>query len=170
MRGALFLIVALALAGCNNNPWPAGQDATNTLFSAVSESSPRHLDPVASYWSNDTPYTYQIYEPPYGYHVFKRPFQLVPKSAREVVKPRYLGKGGQPLPEDAPSDQVVESVYDVPIKTGILYQPHRRQRRRHDAAAGNAHHAIDPGRKRPRREPRGDIGEGKRCHRRNCSR
>ncbi|MBK7061701.1 MAG: ABC transporter substrate-binding protein [Rubrivivax sp.] len=151
MRGALFLIVALALAGCNNNPWPAGQDATNTLFSAVSESSPRHLDPVASYWSNDTPYTYQIYEPPYGYHVFKRPFQLVPKSAREVVKPRYLGKGGQPLPEDAPSDQVVESVYDVPIKTGILYQPHPAFAK--DEQGHYRYHAMKPGELGARRTP-----------------
>jgi hypothetical protein len=68
----------------------------------VIESSPRHLDPTASYWNNDTPYTYQIYEPPYGYHYLKRPFQLVPKSAREVVKPRYLDKDGKPLPDDAP--------------------------------------------------------------------
>ncbi len=52
------------LAGCNNNPFPTGAAGTNTLFSAVIENSPRHLDPTASYWSNDTPYTYQIYEPP----------------------------------------------------------------------------------------------------------
>ena len=66
------------LAGCNNNPWPDQAAASNTLYTAVIENSPRHLDPTASYWSNDTPYTYQIYEPPYGYHYLKRPFQLVP--------------------------------------------------------------------------------------------
>jgi hypothetical protein len=47
----------------------------------VSGSSPRHLDPTASYWSNEAAYTYQIYEPPYGYHYLKRPFELVPKAA-----------------------------------------------------------------------------------------
>ena len=86
----LALAAALLLAACNNNPWPHEAAASNTHYTAVIESSPRHLDPTASYWNNDTPYTYQIYEPPYGYHYLKRPFQLVPKSAAAVVKPRYV--------------------------------------------------------------------------------
>jgi ABC-type transport system substrate-binding protein len=113
-----------ALTACNNNPWPEGSAATNTLYTAVQDSSPRHLDPTASYWNNETPWTYQVYEPPYGYHYLKRPFQLVPKSAAAVAKPHYLDKNGQPLPDDAPSALIAESVYDVPIKPGILFQPH----------------------------------------------
>ncbi|MCA0244496.1 MAG: ABC transporter substrate-binding protein [Proteobacteria bacterium] len=126
MRAALLTIVLglATLAGCNNNPWPAGAAEENTLFTGVMESSPRHLDPTASYWSNDTPFTYQIYEPPYGYHYLKRPYVLVPKSAAEVVKPHFVDKNGQALPDDAPAEQVAESVYDVPIKKGILFQPH----------------------------------------------
>ncbi len=69
------------LAGCDNSPWPNGAGATNTIYSAMIENSPRHLDPTASYWSNDTLVTYQIYEPLYGYHYLKRPFELVPKAA-----------------------------------------------------------------------------------------
>ncbi len=114
----------LGLAACNNNPWPEGEAATNTLFSGVIESSPRHLDPTASYWSNDTAFTYQIYEPLYGYHYLKRPFVLVPKTAAEVVKPQYLDRNGKPLPADAAGEDVAESVYDIRIKPGILYQPH----------------------------------------------
>lgn len=117
-------LLFMLLAACNNNPWPNDAAASNTLFSAVIESSPRHLDPTASYWSNDTPYTYQIYEPPYGYHYLKRPFVLMPKSAAAVVKPHFVDKNGNALPDDAPPEQVAESVYDVPIKPGILYQPH----------------------------------------------
>jgi hypothetical protein len=48
----------------------------------------------------------------------------VPKTAAAVAKPHYLDKDGKPLPDDAPADQVAESVYDVPIKPGIRYQPH----------------------------------------------
>ena len=150
VAAALALGMAL-LAGCNNNPTPPGMEATNTLFSAVIESSPRHLDPTASYWSNDTPYTYQIYEPPYGYHYLLRPFKLIPKTATEVVKPRYYDKDGQLLGDDAPDEQVAESVYDIRIKPGILFQPH-------PAFAKNAngeyeYHHMKPGDLGDRRTP-----------------
>jgi ABC-type transport system substrate-binding protein len=120
----LLAVVSLLLAACNNNPLPDDIAASNTLVTAFREKSPRHLDPTASYWNNETPYMYQIYEPPYGYHYLKRPYQLVPKTALEVVKPRYLDKNGKDLPDDAPGDQIAESVYDIRIKPGILFQPH----------------------------------------------
>lgn len=156
LRGpAARLIVALStlalLAGCNNNPWPDGAAASNTLHSAVVENSPRHLDPTASYWNNDTPYTYQIYEPPYGYHYLKRPFQLVPKTAAAVVQPYFLDKNGQRLPDDAPTEQVAESVYDVPIKPGIRYQPHPAFAL--DEQGRHRYHAMKPGELGERRTP-----------------
>ena len=52
--GAVVLAASTALlAGCNNNPFSSDAAASNTMFSAVVESSPRHLDPTASYWSNE---------------------------------------------------------------------------------------------------------------------
>jgi len=131
------------LAACNNNPWPDRAAATNTLFSAVIENSPRHLDSTASYWSNETAFTFQIYEPPYGYHYLKRPFQLVPKVAREVVQPKYVDKDGKPLAADAPAEQVHESIYEVPIKPGILYQPHPAFAK--DGQGRYRYHAMKPG-------------------------
>jgi ABC-type transport system substrate-binding protein len=131
------------LAACNNNPWPDGSGASNTLFSAVIESSPRHLDSTASYWNNETAFTYQIYEPLYGYHYLKRPFQLVPKVAAAVVQPRYLDKDGKPLPADAPAEQVHESIYEVPIKRGVLYQPHPAFAK--DGRGQYRYHAMKPG-------------------------
>ena len=50
---ALFLVAALA--GCDNSPLPLGAAESNTLYTAMSQNTPRHLDPTASYWSNDTP-------------------------------------------------------------------------------------------------------------------
>ena len=149
--GWLLLALAFMLAGCNNNPWPAGQAATNTGFSAVQQSSPRHLDPTASYWSNETPYTYQIYEPLYGYHYLLRPFTLVPKTAQRVVRPHYLDAQGQPLPDDAPAAQVAESVYDIRIQPGILYQPHPAFAR--DAQGRHRYLALRPGELGDRRSP-----------------
>jgi ABC-type transport system substrate-binding protein len=139
------------LSGCDNNPWPRDSAATNTLFTAAHQSSPRHLDPTASYWSNETPVTLSIYEPPYGYQYLQRPIELMPKSAREVVKPRYIGKNGQPLPDDAPADAVAESVYDVAIKPGILYQPHPAFAK--DAQGQYLYHHLKPGELGQRRTP-----------------
>ena len=143
--------VAALLAGCNNNPLPHDAAASNTSFSAVVENSPRHLDPTASYWSNDTPYTYQVYEPLYGYHYLKRPFVLVPKTAQEVVKPAYLDKDGKPLPADAPGELVAESVYDVRIKPGILFQPHPAFAK--DEQGKYRYHTMKPGEIGKRRTP-----------------
>jgi len=145
------LALAFVLAGCNNNPWPAGQAATNTGFSAVQQNSPRHLDPTASYWSNETPYTYQIYEPLYGYHYLLRPFTLVPKTAQQVVRPRYMDAQGQPLPDDAAAAQVAESVYDIRLKPGILYQPHPAFAL--DAQGRHRYLALRPGELGNRRSP-----------------
>ena len=151
LRLLMAVMLALALGACNNNPWPDGEAATNTLYSAVQESSPRHLDPTASYWSNDTPFTYQIYEPPYGYHYLKRPYELIPKAAAAVVKPRYVDKDGRPLPDDVPGELVAESIYDVPIRKGILYQPHPAFAR--DEQGRHRYHAMKPGELGSRRSP-----------------
>jgi len=145
------VLSGLGLAGCNNNPLPSGLAATNTAVSAFMQSSPRHLDPVASYWSNDTPYTYQIYEPPYGYHYLLRPFKLIPKTATDVAAPTYLDKDGKVLPADAPGELVAESVYDIRIKPGIRYQPHPAFAK--DEQGRHRYHAMQPGELGPRRSP-----------------
>ena len=83
------LTVTLALSGCNevsNNPHPLGSEKTNTLFAPFRERSPKYLDPTSSYSNDETPYTYQIYEPLYGYHYLKRPYEL--SAARRSEMPR----------------------------------------------------------------------------------
>ena len=121
---ALACFFTIGLAACNNSPYPDGAAATNTMFNSFDERSPRYLDPTASYSNPETPYTYSAYEPLYAYHYLKRPYVLIPKAAEEVAKPYYLDKAGARLPDDAPADQIAESVYDVHIKKGILYAPH----------------------------------------------
>ena len=154
MGGSKRRLAAAALAllvGCDNSPLPKGAVQQNAIYSAMIENTPRHLDPTASYWSNDTLVTYQVYEPPYGYHYLKRPFELVPKSAERVVAPIYFDKSGKRLPDDAPGEQVAESVYDVPIRKGILFQPHPAFAR--DAQGGFRYHTMKPGEIGQRRAP-----------------
>lgn len=117
-------VVLLLLAGCNNSPWPAGAAARNALYYTFDERSPRYLDPVASYSNPESAFTFQIYEPLYGFHYLKWPYTLVPKTAVEVARPRYVDAQGRPLADDAPADAIAESVYEIRLQPGILYQPH----------------------------------------------
>lgn len=116
-------LAATLLAACNNSPYPAGAAKDNTLYMSFDERSPRYLDPTSSYSAPESAYTYQIFEPPYGYHYLKRPYELIPRSAAAVVKPYYLDAKGQRLPEDAPAEQIAESVYDMPVREGVKYAP-----------------------------------------------
>jgi ABC-type transport system substrate-binding protein len=144
--GAAWLVLAallVSLAGCDNSPWKGDAESQDTLFSAMVETSPRHMDSTASYWWNDSPFTYQIYEPPYGYHYLKRPYALIGKAAQDVAKPTYHDKDGKVLPDDAPPEQIAESVYDVHLKHGILYQPHPCFAK--DAQGQYLYHSMKPG-------------------------
>jgi ABC-type transport system substrate-binding protein len=132
--------LVLAAAGCDNSPYASGATAQNTLFAAFTARSPRYLDPTASYSNNETPYTFSIYEPLYTYHYLKRPYTLVPKTALEVVQPKFFDKAGQPLPADAPGEAIAESVYDIRIKPGVLYAPHPAFAK--DASGAYAYHAM----------------------------
>lgn len=122
------VVVLLALAGCTaepvNSPYPEGVERQNTLFTAFTQRSPKHLDPASSYSTDETPFTYSIYEPLYGYHYLKRPYELVPRAAARIAAPAYQDQAGNLLPEDTDGKNVAFSVYDIPIKPGILYQPH----------------------------------------------
>jgi len=125
----LAMLVALAcLTACSphpvNSPYDPEALAQNTLFTAFTQRSPKHLDPARSYSSDETPFTYSIYEPPYAYDYLRRPYVLKPKTAVEVVTPRYYDAQGNVLAEDAPGEQVAVSVYDIRIKPGIRFQPH----------------------------------------------
>jgi ABC-type transport system substrate-binding protein len=125
LLSALFAVTLVwMLAACDNSPWPTGAERENTLFNSFDERSPRYLDPVASYSNPESVYVFQMYEPLYGYHYLKRPYELVPKTAEEVVKPYYLDKEGKRLPDDATVEQIAESVYDIRIKKGIQFAPH----------------------------------------------
>src|SRR6476646_1071771 len=108
LGAALALFAAPILTGCSEvstNPHPLGSEQTNTMFFPFRERSPKYLDPTSSYSNDETPFTYQVYEPLYGYHYLKRPYELNGRTAEEVARPRYLDKDGNALPGDAPGDQ-----------------------------------------------------------------
>jgi ABC-type transport system substrate-binding protein len=124
LRCVVVAAAVLSASACDNSPWPIGAARENTLFNSFDERSPRYLDPVASYSNPESVYTYQIYEPLYAYHYLARPYELIAKAAEAVAQPYYLDKDGKRLPDDAPVEQIAESVHDIKIKPGIRYAPH----------------------------------------------
>ncbi len=125
--GLISIISALLLTSCGpipNSVHSIKEIGSNTLFTPFSGRSPKHLDPTSSYSSDETPFTYSIYEPLFQYHYLKRPYELIPRSAQMVPAPVYLDKSGNRLPSDAPNKEVAVSVYEIPIKQGIMFAPH----------------------------------------------
>ncbi|HKN08967.1 MAG TPA: ABC transporter substrate-binding protein, partial [Pseudomonadota bacterium] len=138
---AAWCIAALtACSEATNNPHPSGSEKTNTLFVPFVERSPKYLDPTSSYSNDETPFTYQVYEPLYGYHYLKRPYELIGRAAEEVARPQYFNQAGELLPDDAPGDQVAQTVFDIKIKPGILFAPHPAFAR--DANGNYLYHAL----------------------------
>lgn len=126
MRPVLICLSVLLLSACTgpmNDPYPAAESGKSILYSAFTE-RPKHLDPARSYASNEYVYLGQIYEPPLQYHYLKRPYELIPLTALDVPKPRYFDAAGRPLPANARSKSIAESVYEIHIRPGIRYQPH----------------------------------------------
>lgn len=121
------VVLSLPLAAQSvvlNAPRDVEEYAEKTLFTAFGGRSPRTLDPQRSYSSDETAYTYGIYEPLYQYHYLKRPYTLEPRTAVRVVEPRYFDAKGRELPADAPAEAIAVSVYDIPIQKGIRFAPH----------------------------------------------
>lgn len=135
---SVVLCATVLLAGCEpstpvgrvsesspiNSPYAAGAEQKNVLYTAFTQRSPKYLDPARSYSTDETPYTYNIYEPLYGYHYLKRPYELIPRTATHVAEPMFLDWQGNTLDAEARPSDIVESVYDITIRPGILYQPH----------------------------------------------
>ncbi len=120
------LVLVLALAGCGqawNDPYPAGDAGAGILYSAFTD-RPKHLDPAQSYSEDEITFTAQIYEPPLQYHYLKRPYELVPATLESLPVPRYVDASGRPLPSDAAAEKIAESIYELKLRPGILFQPH----------------------------------------------
>lgn len=122
------LCLALLLAACSrvavNSPYERDSAGRNVLYTAFAQRSPKYLDPASSYSTDETPFTYSIYDPLYQYAYLERPYRLIPKAAAAVVPAVYYDKDGRRLPDDAPGQSVALSVYDIPIKRGVLFAPH----------------------------------------------
>lgn len=121
----LLSIVLAFLAACDmraiNSPYPEASNDESILYTAFSL-RPKHLDPARSYSANEVIITGQVYEPPYQYNYLKRPYQLEPLAASAMPDVIYLDKDNNPVKSNA--SNIAFSVYTIPIKHDISYQPH----------------------------------------------
>lgn len=118
------LLLGLLLPEAPTSPRPLADYGEKTLFTAFGSRSPRTLDPQKSYSSDETAYTYAVYEPPYQYAYLKRPYVLEPRTAEAVAAPLYFDRDGKELPPDADPALIAESRYEIRIRPGIRYAPH----------------------------------------------
>ncbi|MEO6959393.1 MAG: peptide ABC transporter substrate-binding protein, partial [Burkholderiaceae bacterium] len=104
------LLALVLLTSCSrslvNSPYARGDEKQNVLYTAFVQRSPKFLDPASSYSTDETPFTYSIYEPLYAYDYLRRPYTLVPRAAVAVAEPVYLDRTGRRLPDDVAGDQV----------------------------------------------------------------
>ncbi|MGL5631932.1 MAG: ABC transporter substrate-binding protein, partial [Azovibrio sp.] len=122
----LLLLAVVLFSACDqswNDPYPAAETGNNILYTAFLN-RPKHLDPVQSFSEDEINFTAQIYQAPLQYHYLKRPYTVIPATVEAVPHPRLFDARGQELPDDAPAGQVVESLYELRLKPGIMYQPH----------------------------------------------
>lgn len=110
-----------------NNPYSfdagEGERRGATLYSSFI-TRPRFLDPAKSYTEDEFVFLSQIYEPPLQYHYLKRPYVLRPATLAKMPTVRFFDAQGRALPENAPAEAVAESVYELTLTPGRLYQPH----------------------------------------------
>ena len=96
----IVVLVALTLAlvwGVRepvNSPYGPEAMRENALYTAFTNRSPNNLDPALSYSTDETPFTYSIYEPLYAYHYLMRPYELIPKTAEAISEPVYEDEHG----------------------------------------------------------------------------
>src|SRR5919197_5700132 len=118
-----FIVALLVLSACSNNPYRSSEAGRNIYYDTFHE-EPKHLDPARAYSADEYLFINQIYEPVVQYHYLRHPYTLVPLTAIAVPAPQPYDSDGQPLPPDAPAEEVARVVYEIRLRPGIQYQDH----------------------------------------------
>lgn len=141
--GALcWVMMAALLVGCTqpaNAPRALADYGENVLYSSFSGRSPKTLDPQVSYSSDETLYTYSVYEPLFKYHYLKRPYEIVPKTAASMPVPQYLDERGRSV--DPATSSIAVTRYRIELQSGIRFAPHPAFAR--DEKGGYRYHQMD---------------------------
>ena len=117
----------LCLTACEeaawNDPYPESQVESNILYLSFTE-QPKRLDPATVYLVNEIQVVSQIYESPLQYHYLLRPYTLIPQTVTEVPIAQHFDAQDQLLPDNAPTEQIAYTLYELHVQPGIYYQQH----------------------------------------------
>jgi len=83
LRSITAIGLALAVAGCSNDPYLASDRNQKILYSSFSE-APKTLDPAVAYTTASHIITGNVYDTLLEYHFLKRPYELMPALAESV--------------------------------------------------------------------------------------
>ncbi len=138
---SVVIFTGLFLSACEG-PWnnPYSEDLANNYLHASFDERPKTLDPARSYSSNEYRFIAQIYEPPLQYAYLVRPYRLIPLTIRSMPKISYLDREGRPA--SGPGENI-SAVYEITLKTGVLFQPHPSFTRQDDGEY--LYHHLGPG-------------------------
>ena len=117
---ALFSTTVLGLP--LNSPYHTFEKNEKIGLQSIS-SIPPFLDPIKAYDSESIYLINQIYEPLYTFEFMKKPYRVVPLIAASMPKIEFYNRHHQKIQNENRED-VYQTVYTIPIKHGIYYQPH----------------------------------------------
>ncbi|MED5263049.1 MAG: ABC transporter substrate-binding protein [Myxococcota bacterium] len=107
LTAVLASALALAIASCNNNPYPDDDAKQKVLYTSFVD-APRTLDPAVAYTTASHAITGNVYDTLLEYHYLKRPFELIPGLAERIPEPEFLEDG--------------RVRYRFQLREGILFQ------------------------------------------------
>lgn len=90
---AAVLASALALSGCDNNPYADNSVDRKVIYTTFVQ-APRTLDPAVAYTTAANAIVSAVYDPLLQYHFLKRPYELIGALATEVPRAELRDDGG----------------------------------------------------------------------------
>ncbi|MDE0884540.1 MAG: ABC transporter substrate-binding protein [Myxococcota bacterium] len=102
-----WVLCALLVVGCNNNPYSNDDDGRKVLYKSYRE-APRTLDPAVAYTTGAHAITGEVYETLLEYHYLERPYVLIPGLAAGLPEVTDVGTEWR--------------LYRFELRQGVLYQ------------------------------------------------
>lgn len=117
-----FIITSVVYAIPLNSPYHSSKDGKKIGLQSLT-TIPAEFDPIRAYDAESIHLISQIYEPLYTFAYLKKPYEVIPHIAEKLPKIEYFNQHHQQVFNEN-LGEVAQTVYTIPIKHDIFYQPH----------------------------------------------